>query len=131
MKILSTKRIAAYSDNSLPTIDFMQLFKACAKLSDYKVLRKEDYSLDNYPSFIGYSHITASALQSKAVSIFKSLNLAPKISRRKERIFVVVKFINAENNQPASAWVQLIPIGTSDDTIIDFTVTISTEYDEI
>ena len=101
------------------------------ELSDYKVLRKEDYSLDNYPSFIGYSHITASALQSKAVSIFKSLNLAPKISRRKERIFVVVKFINAENNQPASAWVQLIPIGTSDDTIIDFTVTISTEYDEI
>lgn len=129
MKILSNKRIFAYTDS--PTLEFMQLFKACAKLSDYKVLRKEDYSLDSYPSFIGYSHITASALQNKAISIFKSFDLTPKISRRKDRIFVVVNFINAENNQLASAWVQLIPIGTSDDTIIDFTVTISAEYDEI
>lgn len=131
MKIFSTKRISAYTDSRLSTLEFMQLFKACAKLSNYKVLRKEDYGLDNYPSFIGYSHITASALQNKAISIFKALGLIPKVFRRKDRIFVIVKFINAENNQPANAWVQLIPIGTSDDTIIDFTVTISVEYDEL
>ena len=123
MKILSTKRIAAYSEDSeFPILELMEVFKACAKLSNYKVLRKEDYSLGNYPSFIGYSDLSMQPLHAKALSLFKSLGLKPKVLREKDRIFVVGKFISAQDEDSTYAWIQLIPHDPSYDegTIIEF-----------